>query len=142
MSDSHNDWLKSFTSEQKSIAINRVQEGKIFHGVSKTKEYRTLIAMKTRCYNKNFKRYCDYGGRGIKICDRWLDRLNGYENFVADIGRCPPGRNSIDRINNNGDYEPSNCRWASINLQNSNRRTKEQIIADRARFESTSEELS
>lgn len=139
MTDNYNDWMKSFTIGQKATMINRINEGKTFHGVSKTKEYRTLIAMKTRCYNPNFKKYRDYGGRGIKICDRWLDKLHGYENFVADMGRCPKGMNSIDRINVNGDYEPGNCRWADHYDQNDNKRTREQIIADRAKYNKENE---
>jgi len=76
--------------------------------------------MKRRCYNKNFKNYPIYGGRGIKICERWLG-LTGFSNFIYDMGERPKGT-SLDRINNDGDYEPSNCRWATQYTQVSNRR--------------------
>jgi hypothetical protein len=76
--------------------------------------YRSWQSMKTRCNNLNFRRY---GGRGITYCDRW----NSFENFLADMGPRPPGH-SLDRINNNGNYEPSNCRWATLSQQAQNRR--------------------
>lgn len=133
----YNDWLSSFTSVQRETFIERVESGKVFHGVSRTKEYRTLMAMKTRCYNKNFKRYADYGGRGITICDRWLDKRYGYENFIADMGRCPEGLTSIDRIDNNGAYCKENCRWSDQHTQNENRRTKQQVAFDREKFKLT-----
>ena len=75
--------------------------------------------MKYRCYNKNEKRYTDYGGRGIKICDRWLE---SFDNFYEDMGDKPTSKHSLDRIDVNGDYEPSNCRWADTFMQAQNTR--------------------
>ena len=82
-----------------------------------TREYRIWIDMKSRCFNPLNKHWNDYGGRGITICDRWMD----FSNFLADMGRRPSGL-SIDRINNDGNYEPNNCRWATAKEQQHNQR--------------------
>lgn len=80
------------------------------HGLEKTREYRIWSGMKTRCYNPNVTHYEHYGGRGIKICDRWR---NSFTNFYNDMGKAPTEYHSIDRRNSNGDYTPTNCRWAT-----------------------------
>ena len=89
------------------------------HGISGTPEYNSWNNMIQRCYNKNDIGYLNYGGRGITVCDKWL---NSIENFIEDMGPRPSDDHSLDRINNNGNYELSNCRWATITEQNRNKR--------------------
>ena len=80
--------------------------------------------MKARCNNQRIHNYKNYGGRGIRVCARWL---NSFENFVADMGERPDGK-SIDRYpDNNGNYEPGNCRWATQSQQMFNRRTAAEV---------------
>ena len=80
-----------------------------------------------RCYNKKSKGYKNYGGRGIYVCDRWL---NSFMDFVADIGERPSDKHSIDRIDNDGSYSPDNCRWATpIQQANNTRRCQNTEIA-------------
>jgi hypothetical protein len=75
--------------------------------------------MKARCLNPNSKDYYLYGGRGIKVCDRWLE---DFQAFFDDMGSRPSSNHSLDRINYNGNYEPSNCRWATVLEQARNQR--------------------
>ena len=90
------------------------------HGMSGTREYSSWSNMLTRCNNPSYKYYC---GRGITVCERWRK----FENFIADMGNCPPGF-TIERINVNGNYEKGNCIWIAAGKQSSNRRNN--ILVD------------
>lgn len=103
------------------------------HGVSNKSnpEYRAWNSMKTRCYNKNRKGYKNWGGKGIIVCDRWLDEENGFLNFISDVGERPTEEHSLDRYpNKNGNYEPGNVRWATEVQQQGNRSNNKWIECD------------
>lgn len=94
---------------------------------NKTPEFKVWVAMKQRCLDPNTKSYPRYGGRGIAVCERWLD---SFVNFLADMGPRPSPQHSIDRKNNAGNYEPDNCVWATRKEQGRNRRTTHIIELD------------
>lgn len=98
------------------------------HGGIHKIEYGNWRGMLDRCYNKNKTGYQDYGGRGIAVCDRWR---HSFQNFFADMGERPSKRHSIDRFpDKNGNYEPSNCRWATPKEQQNNTRRNRVLECD------------
>jgi hypothetical protein len=103
------------------------RESRLRHGERRTKtsEYTAWTNLLGRCTNHNQQNYRLYGGRGISVCERWKQ----FENFLADVGRKPGPGYSIDRIDNDGNYEPGNCRWATASEQRRNQRSRSEIRA-------------
>lgn len=97
-------------------------ESRRTHGLRRTKVYKVWASMLERCQRKNHPQFNNYGGRGISVCKRW----RAFENFYRDMGE-PNGR-TLDRINVNGNYSPSNCRWASWKTQNRNKTNNHNVI--------------
>lgn len=104
-----------------------LKQSRTTHGMHDSRIYNIYICMKERCYNSKATSYMDYGGRGIKVCDEWLG-INGFTNFVNwAFSNGYDDNLTIDRINVNDDYKPSNCRWVTRKIQNNNTR-KNRII--------------
>lgn len=95
------------------------------HGLSKTKPYRSWKSIRHRCLNENCSAWKNYGGRGIKICDEWI---NSFEAFYKHIGDPPTLKHSVDRIDNDGNYAPGNVRWATAKEQANNKRNSKKYL--------------
>lgn len=109
----HYERLKKYGSAD--YLVNPIES----HGMHDTKEYRSWVSMKTRCYNSNHQEYFRYGDKGVTVCDRWRQ---SFSNFYKDMGDKPSPRHTLDRINPEKGYEPGNCRWATPYEQTMNRR--------------------
>lgn len=125
-----------YRESARALGYSRTKHGGavgLTRGEKRDPRYFVWVAMIQRCTNPNNKRFADYGGRGIRVCDRWRE---SFEHFIEDMGPRPagPGTISIERKDNDGSYEPSNCVWATAREQKLNQRTRDRVASDRAAF--------
>lgn len=107
------------------LSKERRRTNRVTHGKARTPEYNIWTGMLKRCRNPNDASFGNYGGRGIRVCERW----NSFENFIADMGPRPPGL-TLERRDNAGDYSPENCCWAAYTVQARNRRNNRMLTAN------------
>lgn len=114
-------------ADQNSNATNERGQYVPRHGQSRTKVHRCWQSMQQRCHNASNHNFARYGGRGIKVCDRWR---KSFEAFLEDMGYPPSPIHSLGRVDNNGNYEPSNCRWETPVQQSQNTRATRLLTHD------------
>jgi len=102
-----------------ACGVSRSNRARSRHGLSRSKENRAWMAAKQRCHNPKHPQFSNYGARGISMCDEWRQ---SFDAFIEYIGRAPSPKHTLDRIDNDGDYEPGNVRWATPSTQINNRR--------------------
>ncbi len=104
--------------------IKRIRPNRTTHGLKHHPFYRKWKSIKERCFNKNVHQYKDYGGRGITICDEWRNNPAAFIDYISKLKHAGDPGYTLDRINNDGDYEPGNVRWATAKQQRHNQRQK------------------
>lgn len=127
--------LRNSTTQSCGCLRDMIDSAKTSAFIEKKPEYNCWAAMKQRCMNPKDRFFHDYGGRGIRVCERWSE---SFDAFFADMGNRPSLMHSIDRIDTNGNYEPGNCRWATSREQSRNKRNnvfleidgRRQVLAD------------
>lgn len=120
-------WSRLASGKTTSCGCYRVEASRlkqITHGMRATPEYAIWCAMRSRTSNPNSRVFRIYGGRGISVCQRWKD---SFEAFIADVGRRPSPKHSLERLDVNGDYTPENVVWASMKTQQRNRRNNHML---------------
>lgn len=110
-----------------ACSAQRSREASLRHGMTESAEFKIWTGILTRTTNENASAYPDYGGRGIRVCDRWR---NSFEAFFADMGPRPSPEHSVERSDNDGHYEPSNCYWATREQQGRNKRNNIRVTID------------
>lgn len=120
---------KGSTKSCGCLRVETARKRKTTHGMAGSLEHLIWKQMRRRCENPKHKQYIDYGGRGITVCRRWWK----FSNFFKDMGKKPDGK-SIDRINNDGGYKKSNCKWSTPKEQATNRRSRARVLLDRIKF--------
>ena len=117
--------------------ILKIQKATKTHGMTKSRLYVLYKGILARCYNKNHQHYKEYGERGIRVCSEWLEDFMNFYNWAMDNGydeNAPRGKCTLDRISNDGNYEPNNCRWVDMKVQANN--TRKNIVITNSKGES------
>lgn len=122
------DLKRGHTQSCGCLQKERTKDASVKHGKRHTKIYHIWLDIKNRCYNPNNKRYANYHGRGITVCDEWKDDFMAFYNYVSKLTNYGMPGYSIDRIDNDAGYKPGNIRWATVNEQLMNRTVTIKVI--------------